>query len=106
MAERGMRLSHEQVLQTAIDRLTGGFLDRPDTPDGCVTAVQHLPANEGQFAPFPAEVDERLQEVLVARGVRQLYTHQATAIEHALARRHVVVTTPTASGKTLCYNAP
>jgi DEAD/DEAH box helicase domain-containing protein len=40
------------------------------------------------------------------RGVAQLYTHQAEAITHALAGRHVVVTTPTASGKTLCYNAP
>src|SRR6185436_11096157 len=45
-------------------------------------------------------------EVLRQRGVDQLYTHQAAAIDHALAGRHVVVTTPTASGKTLCYNAP
>jgi DEAD/DEAH box helicase domain-containing protein len=44
--------------------------------------------------------------VLNTRGVEQLYTHQTTSIEHALARRNVVVTTPTASGKTLCYNAP
>ena len=51
-------------------------------------------------------VDERLCEVLRQRGIEQLYTHQAAAIEHALAGRHVVITTPTASGKTLCYNAP
>ena len=43
---------------------------------------------------------------LASRGVDQLYTHQAEAIEHALAGRHTVVITPTASGKTLCYNAP
>ena len=43
---------------------------------------------------------------LGSRGIEQLYTHQAAAIEHALAGRNVVVTTPTASGKTLCYNAP
>ena len=40
------------------------------------------------------------------RGIDQLYTHQAAAIDHALAGRNVVITTPTASGKTLCYNAP
>ena len=43
---------------------------------------------------------------LAARGIDQLYTHQAEAIDHALAGRNVVVVTPTASGKTLCYNAP
>ena len=53
----------------------------------------------------PAELRRRLVR-LQDRGIEQLYTHQAEAIEHALAGRHVVVTTPTASGKTLCYNAP
>ena len=59
-----------------------------------------------QYAPFPAALDPRLLRGLQARGIEQLYTHQADAIEHALAGRHVVVITPTASGKTLCYNAP
>jgi DEAD/DEAH box helicase domain-containing protein len=44
--------------------------------------------------------------VLASRGIGQLYTHQAEAIDHALAGRHVVVVTPTASGKTICYNVP
>ncbi len=57
-------------------------------------------------ASFPPAVDERLQRALESRGISQLYTHQAEAIEHALAGRNVVVVTPTASGKTLCYNAP
>ena len=102
----GWAPSSEHALQTTIDRLTGGSLDRPDTPDGWVTAVRRLPARAAEFAPFPAGVDDRLRQVLSARGVRDLYTHQAIAIEHALAGRHVVITTPTASGKTLCYNAP
>ena len=55
---------------------------------------------------FPTALDPRLTSALAARGVEQLYTHQAEAIEHALAGRNVVVITPTASGKTLCYNAP
>jgi DEAD/DEAH box helicase domain-containing protein len=65
-----------------------------------------LPALEAAWAPFPASLDPRLTEVLASRGIGQLYTHQAEAIDHALAGRHVVVVTPTASGKTLCYNVP
>jgi len=98
--------AHDQTLQAVVDRLTGGLSDRPDRPDAWVTAVRRMPARAARFAPFPDTVDDRLREVLRARGVDQLYTHQAVAIEHALAGRNVVITTPTASGKTLCYNAP
>ncbi|HEY3159107.1 MAG TPA: DEAD/DEAH box helicase, partial [Vicinamibacterales bacterium] len=98
--------AHDQTLQAVVDRLTGGLSDRPDSPDAWVTAVRRMPARPARFAPFPDTVDARLREVLQARGVDQLYTHQAVAIEHALAGRNVVITTPTASGKTLCYNAP
>ena len=65
-----------------------------------------MPAVTASFAPYPDGTDERLRAALAARGIDQLYTHQAEAIEHALAGRHVVIITPTASGKTLCYNAP
>jgi DEAD/DEAH box helicase domain-containing protein len=98
--------AHEQALQTALDRLTGGVIDRPDSPDAWVTAVRRLPSRQAQFAPFPEAVDTRLRQVLQERGIEQLYTHQAAAVELALAGRNVVITTPTASGKTLCYNAP
>ncbi len=85
---------------------TRSSLDRPDTPDLHVTAVRRLPAVPAQFAPFPEALDPRLRRALASRGIAQAYTHQAEAIEHALAGRHTVVVTPTASGKTLCYNAP
>jgi DEAD/DEAH box helicase domain-containing protein len=98
--------AHDIALQTALDRLTGGLGDRPDTPDGWVTAVRRLPARSGDYAAFPDGVDPILCEILRARGIEQLYTHQAAAVSHALAGRNVVITTPTASGKTLCYNAP
>src|SRR6266545_1058247 len=98
--------AHDIALQSVLDRLTGGVPDRPDSPDGWVTAVRRLPARAAQYSPFPDAIDPQLRDVLVQRGVEQLYTHQATAIEHVLARRNVVITTPTASGKTLCYNAP
>jgi DEAD/DEAH box helicase domain-containing protein len=74
--------------------------------DPHVTTVRHLPATPAQYAPFPEALDPRLRRALGVRGIAELYTHQAEAVEHALAGRHVVVVTPTASGKTLCYNAP
>ena len=98
--------AHDLALQAVLDRLTGGLTERPDRPDGWVTAVRRLPARQAFYAPFPEGVDERVREVLRDRGIEQLYTHQAAAVAHALAGRNVVITTPTASGKTLCYNAP
>jgi DEAD/DEAH box helicase domain-containing protein len=99
-------VAQDQALQGALDRLTGGAADRPDAPDGWVTAVRRLPAQSARCRPYPEGVDTGLTEVLRERGITQPYTHQAEAIAHALAGRHVVVTTPTASGKTLCYNVP
>jgi DEAD/DEAH box helicase domain-containing protein len=100
------RSSRDAALDAALERLAAGPLARPDTPDLHVTAVRRLPAVPAEYAPFPDRLDARLTQALSVRGVAQLYTHQAEAITHALAGRHVVVTTPTASGKTLCYNAP
>jgi len=71
-----------------------------------VTAVHRVAAEPARFAPFPESLDERLVRAYASRGVTQLYTHQAEAAGHVLAGRNVVVVTPTASGKTLCYNLP
>ncbi|MCL2128677.1 MAG: DEAD/DEAH box helicase, partial [Treponema sp.] len=65
-----------------------------------------LPAEEGSFAPFPADLDGRIAGALRRRGIERLYTHQADVWEQARQGRNVVVVTPTASGKTLCYNLP
>ncbi|HWF83495.1 MAG TPA: DEAD/DEAH box helicase, partial [Vicinamibacterales bacterium] len=101
------RATRDGALDAALERLAGDpSLDRPDTPDRHVTAVRCLPAVSAQLAPFPEALDPRLRLALASRGISQAYTHQAEAIEHALAGRHTVVVTPTASGKTLCYNAP
>src|SRR6185295_8955346 len=96
---------HDLALQTVLDSLTGGSMQRPDSPDAWITAIRRLPPQPASFAPFPDRIDERLHTALRDRGIEQLYTHQAEAIEHVLSGRHVVITTPTASGKTLCYNA-
>jgi len=101
-------LEHKQIaLQSALEVLaSGSALDRADTPDEIVTAVRRLPAVEAAYAPFPAGIDPRLRAAFEARGVQQLYTHQAEAFELVAQGKQVVVTTPTASGKTLCYNLP
>ncbi len=76
-------------------------------PSGEVlTAVQHLPARAAQWGPMPAWVRAELTAAYRAKGVEQLYTHQAEAAERVRAGRNVVVVTPTASGKTICYNLP
>jgi DEAD/DEAH box helicase domain-containing protein len=95
----------DPALTLVLDRLTGGTVERPDSPDAWVTAVRRLPALGAQFGD-EIKIDERLRAVLRDRGIEGLYTHQSAAIEHAISRRNVVITTPTASGKTLCYNAP
>jgi DEAD/DEAH box helicase domain-containing protein len=96
----------DPALTLVLDRLTGGAVERPDSPDAWVTAVRRLPAREAQFGGDVAGIDDRLRDVLRESGIQGFYTHQAAAVEHAVARHNVVITTPTASGKTLCYNAP
>ena len=71
-----------------------------------VVAWERVPARPGRYAPFPTALDPRLNEVLRARSIDQLYTHQAAAIDDVLRGEHVCVVTSTASGKTLCYNLP
>ncbi|MCM3772066.1 DEAD/DEAH box helicase [Priestia aryabhattai] len=61
---------------------------------------------EAKTAPFPASLHTKLREALEKRGIGSLYTHQKTAFDLATAKENVVAVTPTASGKTLCYNLP
>jgi len=70
-----------------------------------VTAWQVFPPRQAEYGPFPA-LDERLMAALAKRGISQLYSHQSEAITAALRGLNVAVVTPTASGKTLCYNLP
>jgi DEAD/DEAH box helicase domain-containing protein len=65
-----------------------------------------LPVQEGKYVPFPDSLDDRIVRALKKRGIDQLYTHQAEVWNQTQNGRNVVVVTPTASGKTLCYNLP
>src|SRR6266536_2934111 len=71
-----------------------------------ITATRHFQAKPAVYAPFPSSLDPRLVEALRSRGVPQLYSHQARAFETVAKGENLVVVTPTASGKTLCYNLP
>jgi DEAD/DEAH box helicase domain-containing protein len=71
-----------------------------------ITRWQRLPARPARYADVPAGIDPRLLDALRQRGIERLYSHQAAAVEAALRGENVAVVTPTASGKTLCYNLP
>jgi len=71
-----------------------------------LTAWHTVPAQPARYADFPESLEPRLVQGLQKRGVRSLYTHQREAIDAILAGENVCIVTPTASGKTLCYNVP
>ena len=103
-----LQLRKDSGLDEALKRLSatprpyaGGLA--PDDP--VVTAMRRLPAVEAVHADWP-ELAPAVVRAYADRGIDRPYSHQAEAIDHILARRNVVVITPTASGKTLCYNAP
>jgi DEAD/DEAH box helicase domain-containing protein len=91
----------ETVVQ-AIER----FEEISTKPESPVRSIRHLPAREGQYSELPAKLDERIRQALRGRGIERLYSHQAASFEAVNAGRNAVIVTPTASGKTLCYNLP
>jgi DEAD/DEAH box helicase domain-containing protein len=64
------------------------------------------PARAPRTAPLPDDVHPKLREALAKQGIEQLYGHQAEAWDAVRAGQHVIVTTGTASGKTLAFNLP
>lgn len=92
-------LPAQQAVQRLADRLRGRYRSR-------ITGELVVPARAGRFGDLPGDLDPRLTKALRARGVERLYSHQLEAWNAVRAERNVVVVTPTASGKTLCYNLP
>ncbi|HVM69490.1 MAG TPA: DEAD/DEAH box helicase, partial [Gaiellaceae bacterium] len=71
--------------------------------------VVHLrtePARSGRAEPLPDDLDPRAASALVGRGITALWRHQAEAWEATRRGEHVIVTTGTASGKSLAFNLP
>jgi DEAD/DEAH box helicase domain-containing protein len=71
-----------------------------------LTSVRQIPAREAKFRPVPGWVASTLCEAYRVKGIQELYSHQAATAELVHDGKNVVVVTPTASGKTLCYNLP
>ena len=77
-----------------------------DQTNEVITAVHRIPPREAQWSPIPAWIRPELVEAYRAKGVERLYSHQASAAEQIRCGKNLVIVTPTASGKTLCYNLP
>ncbi|MCR6686991.1 DEAD/DEAH box helicase [Pseudoxanthomonas sp.] len=85
----------------------GGFAQRlVGKYGGRVTGHFVQPGREGRYAALPEALPPRLAAALHARGIDRLYAHQAEAWDAVAAGGHVVLATPTASGKSLCYTLP
>jgi DEAD/DEAH box helicase domain-containing protein len=95
-------LARRDGLEGAVARFER-WMEDPESP---VRAVRRIPAREAEFVDLPASIPGNLRQALDKRGIRQLYSHQAAAFDAIEAGKNVVVVTPTASGKTLCYNLP
>lgn len=88
-----------------LSELLAHIRSMPDWKDH-ITYWHTIPAREAQYADFPPDLHPKLKEMLIHKGIERLYTHQASAFSEIRQGRHVVTVTPTASGKTLCYNLP
>ncbi len=67
---------------------------------------ERLPAEEARWAPLPERLAPEVAAALASRGIRRLYAHQKEAFERSVLGEDLVVATPTASGKSLCYHLP
>jgi DEAD/DEAH box helicase domain-containing protein len=78
----------------------------PGAFPGDITLDHIVPASPAAYAALPEDLRPELAAALGRRGIERLYSHQAQAYDAVRRGRHLVVVTPTASGKTLCYNLP
>ncbi len=89
----------------SVESVLSILLEEPSLARG-VVHHEVIPARLAAYASLPEWLDPRIAAGLASRGIERLYVHQAEAVEHVRAGRDVVVVTPTASGKTLCYSLP
>ncbi len=88
-----------------LEKVLSECKNRPEIINN-VTRWAVLPKQAGQYREFPGWLNTRLQKALQKDGVDRLYLHQFEALEAINREEHTVIVTPTASGKTLCYNLP
>ncbi len=83
-----------------------GYIKTDEELMANVTHWRTIPSRPAVSVPLPEDLHPIWKEGLRLRGVTELYAHQADAFRAARRGDHVVAVTPTASGKTLCYNLP
>ena len=71
-----------------------------------ITHWETIPPRDARFVDYPSYLDARLTRTFKQRGIDRLFSHQATSIDLISQGKDIVVVTPTASGKTLCFNIP
>jgi len=71
-----------------------------------IVHVQHIAPTDASYGELDKPLHPKLQASLEANHLFPLYSHQSKAVNLVRSGRNVVVVTPTASGKTLCYNIP
>lgn len=91
--------------QSKFDRFITWWQQNPENA-GQITAFQKTPPSEGILYPIPAHLHPDLVALLNELGINQIYSHQKESFESIQEGRNIVVSTGTASGKTLCYNLP
>jgi DEAD/DEAH box helicase domain-containing protein len=94
-------MTKDEKLLRSID-----LLKRAGYETDSITAVKHIPAQEGKYREYPDGVHPALLDALRQKGFQNLYSHQRSCWDALQEKKNVVVVTPTASGKTLCYNLP
>ncbi|MFH1701738.1 MAG: DEAD/DEAH box helicase [Candidatus Zixiibacteriota bacterium] len=104
-----MRYLHQEFAAGAyhmnLPQILESFRTDPETVNGIVH-WETISSRPAVTRPFPNFINEKLINCLKSRGIDSLYSHQLEAIEQINDGKNVVVVTPTASGKTLCYNIP
>ena len=73
---------------------------------GNIIYTKTIPGKDPEYAPFPENLHPDIISFLDRQHIQTLYTHQAETFQHAMERRNVVITMPTASGKSLCFYLP
>jgi len=100
-----MRTAVRFPARVSLEQILDSLARDPDFKQ-MVTRWERIPPRRASYAEFPAWLDGRISATLRRRGILSLYSHQADALETTHAGKHTVVVTPTASGKTLCYDLP
>src|SRR2546427_699769 len=97
-----LALARQPNLEAALAHFRALML-KDDSP---IRAIRHQPARAAEYVDLPESVHHKLRDGLVRRNMAKLYTHQAESFDLVKTGKNVVIVTPTASGKTLCYNLP